>query len=127
MRISADPTFRLIGSKKNWDRGAALTSRLQSFETGILASDENLIGLMAINRELVAQAEAADDSERVGSTWTRPKARSTASNRAAPTTATFELVWYHPLLLFNQHGDCLAAKLRPGHTRGSCRMRPASR
>src|SRR3974377_1060749 len=25
-RVSADPTFRLIGSKKIWDRGAALTS-----------------------------------------------------------------------------------------------------
>ena len=23
--------------------------------------------------------------------------------------------YYHPLLLFNQHGDCLAAKLRPGN------------
>jgi hypothetical protein len=65
VRVSADPTFRLIGSKKNWDRGAALTSRLQSFETGMLASDENLIGLMAVNRELVAQAEAGDESERV--------------------------------------------------------------
>ena len=31
-RVSADPTFRLIGSKKNWDRGGALTSRRQSFE-----------------------------------------------------------------------------------------------
>jgi hypothetical protein len=27
-----DPAFRLIGSKKVWERGAALTSRLQSFE-----------------------------------------------------------------------------------------------
>ena len=32
VRVAADPTFRLIGSKKNWDRGGALTSRLQSFE-----------------------------------------------------------------------------------------------
>ena len=24
VRVSADPTFRLIGSKKNWDRGAPL-------------------------------------------------------------------------------------------------------
>ncbi len=32
-RVSQDPTFRLIGSKKIWERGAALTSRLQSFET----------------------------------------------------------------------------------------------
>ena len=48
VRVSADPTFRLLGSKENWDRGAALTSRLQSFETGMLAGDENLIGLMAL-------------------------------------------------------------------------------
>ena len=27
----------------------------------------------------------------------------------------FESICYHPLLLFNQHGDCLAAKLRPGN------------
>ena len=32
-RLSQDPTFRLIGSEKIWDRGAALTSRLQTFET----------------------------------------------------------------------------------------------
>ena len=32
-----------------------------------------------------------------------------------PTTAHFESLCYHPLLLFNQHGDCLGAKLRPGN------------
>ncbi len=36
-KLSQDPTFRLIGSEKVWDRGAALTSRLQSFETEMLA------------------------------------------------------------------------------------------
>ena len=30
-----DPTFRLIGSQKIWDRGAALTSTLHGFETEI--------------------------------------------------------------------------------------------
>ena len=29
-RLSQDPTFRLIGSEKIWDRGAALTSRIGS-------------------------------------------------------------------------------------------------
>ena len=65
VRVSADPTFRLIGSQRNWDRRAALTSTLHSFETELLASEENLLGLMALNRELVGQAEAFDDSERV--------------------------------------------------------------
>jgi hypothetical protein len=40
-RLSQDPTFRLIGSEKIWDRGAALTSRLQTFETEMLAEEEN--------------------------------------------------------------------------------------
>src|SRR5450759_988112 len=39
-RLSHDPTFRLIGSKKIWERGAALTSRLQTFETEMLAEQE---------------------------------------------------------------------------------------
>jgi len=46
-RVSQDPTFRLIGSEKIWERGAALTSRLQSFETELLTQDENLAGLAA--------------------------------------------------------------------------------
>ena len=59
MRVSADPTFRLIGSPKRWDRGAALTSTLHWFETELLTHEENLVGLRAVNRELLAQAEMA--------------------------------------------------------------------
>src|ERR1700693_5802748 len=32
-RLAQDPTFRLIGSRKIWERGAALTSGLPAFET----------------------------------------------------------------------------------------------
>jgi hypothetical protein len=35
-RLSQDPAFRLIGSEKVLERGAALTSRMQSFETELL-------------------------------------------------------------------------------------------
>jgi Transposase DDE domain group 1 len=41
-RLSQDPAFRLIGSRKIWERGAALTSRLQSFETELLTQEDNL-------------------------------------------------------------------------------------
>ena len=51
------PTFRLIGSEKIWDRGAALTSRLQSFETEMLAEEENFAGLARLNRALIGKAE----------------------------------------------------------------------
>jgi hypothetical protein len=56
-RLSQDPTFRLIGSEKVWGRGAALTSRLQTFETELLAEKENFAGLERLNRELMGRAE----------------------------------------------------------------------
>src|SRR5437773_10009647 len=64
-RLSQDPTFRLIGSSKIWERGAALTSRLQSFETELLTQAGNLAGLAALNRELIARAAAIDSPRRV--------------------------------------------------------------
>ena len=109
VRVSADPTFRLIGSKRNWDRGGALTSRLQSFETEMLASEENLLGLMAVNRELVAQAETQDDSERVVLDMDSTESPVHGQQEGSAYNGHFESVCYHPLLLFNQHGDCLAA------------------
>ena len=48
-----------LGSQRSADL------QLQSFETELLASDENLIGLMAVNPELVARTEAPDGSNRV--------------------------------------------------------------
>jgi hypothetical protein len=41
-RLAHDPAFRLIRSDKIWDRGAALTFRLQSFETEMLAEEGKL-------------------------------------------------------------------------------------
>ena len=64
-RLSQDPMFRLIGSEKIWERGAALPSRLHWFETEVLSQDENLEGLSRINRELIARAEAMDSPQRV--------------------------------------------------------------
>ena len=115
VRVSADPTFRLIGSQRNWDRGGALTSRLQSFEAELLASDENLLGLMAVSRELVAQAEAPDGSDRVVLDMDSTESPVHGQQEGSAYNGHFESVCYHPLLLFNQHGDCLAAKLRPGN------------
>ena len=47
-RLSQDPTFRLISSRKIWERGAALTSRLQSFETEVLTHEETLTGWLRL-------------------------------------------------------------------------------
>jgi hypothetical protein len=114
-RLCHDPTFRLIGSEKIWERGAALTSRLQSFETDLLAQEENLVGLAAFNRELIAKAETIESQPRVVLDMDSTEIPVYGQQEESAYNGHFESTCYHPLLLFNRGGDCLAAKLRAGN------------
>jgi len=114
-RLSLDPTFRLIGSEKIWDGGAALTSRLPTFETEMLAEEENFRGLARLNRELIGSAEAEDSAYRVVLDMDSTEIPVYGQQEQSAYNGHFESACYHPLLLFNREGDCLAAQLRPGN------------
>jgi hypothetical protein len=100
-RLSQDPTFRLIGSDKIWERGAALPSRLHWFETEVLSQDENLEGLGRINRELLAKAEAMDSPRRVVLDMDSTEIPVYGEQEHSAYNGHFESTCYHPLLLFN--------------------------
>jgi hypothetical protein len=114
-RLSQDPTFRLIGSEKIWERGAALTSRLQTFETEMLAEEGNFAGLARLNRELIGKAEAIHWQYRTVLDMDSTEIPVYGEQAQSAYNGHFESTCYHPLLLFNREGDCLAAKLRPGN------------
>ena len=106
-RLSQDSTFRLIGSETIWDHGAALTSRLQSLETGLLAKEGNFAGLVRTNREFIARAGAVHSPPRVvlGMDLTEitvygQKEQSACNGHCGSTC-------YHPLLLLSRERDCL--------------------
>src|SRR5712692_1505349 len=71
-RLSQDPTFRLIGSEKIWDRGAALPSRLHWFETEVLSQD--------------AKAEVMDSLQRVVLDMDSTEIQSMENRSRVPTT-----------------------------------------
>ena len=114
-RLSQDPTFRLISSEKVWDRGAALTSRLQTFETEMLAEEENFAGLGRLNRALIGKAETMDSGYRTVLDMDSTEIPVYGEQEQSAYNGYFESTCFHPLLLFNREGDCLAAKLRPGN------------
>ncbi len=116
-RLAQDRTFRLISSEKVWDRGAALPSRLQSFETQMLADDSNFAGLAQLNRALIASAETLDPRRRVVLDMDSTEIPVYGEQEQSAYSGHFESTCYHPLLLFNSDGDCLASKLRPGDLR----------
>ena len=93
----------------------ALTSRLQWFETEVLTQEENLAGLAALNRELLARAEGIDSPRRTVLDMDSTEVRVHGRQEQSAYNGHFESTCYHPLLLFNREGDCLAAKLRPGN------------
>ena len=97
VRVSADPTFRLIGSPKRWDRGAALTSTLHWFETELLTHEENLVGLRAVNREVLAQAEMATRADRIVLDMDSSESPVHGAQEGSAYNGHFESVCYHPL------------------------------
>ena len=85
------------------------------FETELLTHEENLVGLRAVNRELLAQAEMATRADRIVLDMDSSESPVHGAQEGSAYNGHFESVCYHPLFLFNDQGDCLAASLRPGN------------
>ena len=105
----------MIASLQRWDRSAALTSTLHWFETELLTHEENLVGLMAVNPDVIGHAETSDRSDRTVLDMDSSESPVHGQQEGSAYNGHFESGCYHPLFLFNDHGDCLAAKLRSGN------------
>jgi hypothetical protein len=95
----------MIGSPTRWDRSAALTSTLHWFETELLTREENLVGLMAVNRDVIGQAETLDRSDRTVLDMDSSESPVHGQQEGSAYNGHFESVCYHPLFLFNNHGS----------------------
>jgi hypothetical protein len=70
---------------------------------------------MAVNRELLARAALATRADRVVLDMDSSESPVHGAQEGSAYNGHFAAVCYHPLFLFNEHGDCLAASLRPGN------------
>jgi hypothetical protein len=64
---------------------------------------------------LIAKAETIDSPQRVVLDMDSTEIPVYGQQENSAYNGHFESTYYHPLLLFNREGDCLAAKLRPGN------------
>ena len=88
---------------------------VQTFETEMLAKEENFAGLARINRELIGKVEAFQWHYRAVLDMDATEIPVYGEQEQSAYNGHFESTCYHPLLLFNRDGDCLAAQLRPGN------------
>ena len=114
-RLAEDPTFRMLASRERREISVALTSTLHWFETDVLAEERNYQGLSRINTDLVQHDATRPLTRRVTFDIDSSESPVHGAQEQSAYNGHFESLCYHPLFVFNQEGDCLAAKLRPGN------------
>ena len=113
--LSQDPAMRVIVGWQGSERKGASTSEMGRFETEFLTQEDNLKGLARINTQWVERAMAHTLHRRVILDMDSSESPVHGQQEGAAYNGHFECVCYHPLFLFNQFGDCEAAKLRSGN------------
>jgi hypothetical protein len=69
---------------------------LHWLETELLATEENLIGLMAVNRDLIGQAETFDRADRIVLDMDSRESRVHGQQEGSAYNGHFDSVCYHP-------------------------------
>ena len=98
-RLCHDPTFRLIGSEKNWDRGAALTSRLQTSRPRCWPKRVTLRDWRGLNRALIGRAERMDSGWRTVLDLDSTEIPVYGEQEESAYNGHFESTCYHPLAI----------------------------
>ncbi len=114
-RLAKDPTFRMLASRDRREASIALTSTLHWFETDVLTEEWNYQGLARFNTDLVQHDATRPCARRVTLDIDSSESPVHGAQEQSAYDGHFESVCYHPLFVFNQEGDCLAATLRPGN------------
>ena len=83
--------------------------------TRLRAAEGNAHGLARLNTELVQRKAVRPPTQGVILDIDSSESPVHGAQEQSAYNGHFESVCYHPLFVFNQHGDCLAAKLRPGN------------
>src|SRR3990172_6836951 len=82
----------------------------QSVYSRLAGEEEKLGGLARLNPELLGTAEALDSPCRTVLDMDSTEIPVYGEQEQSAYNGHFESTCYHPLLLFNREGDCLAAK-----------------
>jgi hypothetical protein len=105
----------MLASRERRETSVALTSTLHWFETDVLTEERNYQGLLRLNRDLVQHEATQSSARRVILDIDSSESPVHGGQEQSAYNGHFESVCYHPLFVFNQTGDCLAATLRPGN------------
>jgi len=114
-RLRHDPTMRwIIGGKATKGKGAS-PSQMGRFETRWLAQSENLAALTDLSGHWIDRVAKHRRGDRIVLDLDSSVSPTHGEQENSVWNGHFGCTCYHPLFLFNQHGDLERSVLRPGN------------
>jgi len=118
--LTRDPAMRAVVGRNALERNAASLQTVSRFETEILTLEENIEALAFINSAWVEKAVSRSTSaKKVVLDIDSSEFPVHGNQEGSSYNGHFGSRCYHPLLVFNQFGDCEGAVLRPGNVHSS--------
>lgn len=114
-RLARDPVMRLITGQRDFDRYAASESQMGRFETGTLVSRKNLDALTDLSGKWIDRVQRLRRSPNLILDIDSSESPVHGEQEASAYNGHFGCTCYHPLFVFNQHGDLERCSLRPGN------------
>jgi hypothetical protein len=114
-RLGCDPAVRwLVGGQAVMGQ-AASTSQMGRFETGAMTSAQNLTALADLSGRWIDRAQARRPGTALVLDIDSSVSPSYGAQEGTAYNGHFACTCYHPLFMFNQHGDLERCALRPGN------------
>lgn len=114
-RLARDPVIRLIVGGRDFDRYAASESQMGRFETSTLTAFKNLAALTDLNGKWIDRVQRLRRSPNLILDIDSSESPVHGRQEASAYNGHFGCSCYHPLFVFNQHGDLERCSLRPGN------------
>jgi len=114
-RLARDPVMRLIAGGRDFDHYAASESQMGRFETNTLTAFKNLSALADLSGKWIDRVQRLRKSPNLILDIDSSVSQVHGGQEASAYNGHFGCNCYHPLFVFNQHGDLERCSLRPGN------------
>ncbi len=121
-KLRNDPALRSVLSERALEKSASSDSTLGRFETEILTQNGNLEKMDEMIFKSIEKVDAVREVKEIVLDLDSSESPVYGDQEGSAYNGYFGLTCYHPLFCFNQFGDCLKVKLRPGnvHSADGC-------
>jgi hypothetical protein len=114
-RLARDPVMRLITGQRDFDRFAASESQMGRFETKTLTAFNNLSALADLSGKWIDRVQCLRKRPNLILDIDSSESPVHGRQEGSAYNGHFAKTCYHPLFVFNQHGDLERCALRPGN------------